>query len=80
MYEEYTTTDKENSLEIFCPFSLPIISDGHDPFCFGERCMAFVFELDDNGSPTGRGRCGMVQPIREMSARDRERLAGRSHV
>lgn len=78
MYEEYTTTDKENSLEMFCPFLLTIISDGHDPFCFGERCMAFVRELSPDGTPTGRGRCGMVQPIREMSERDRARLARKS--
>ena len=75
MYEESTTTDKENSLEMFCPFSLTIISDGHDPFCFGERCMAFVRELFPDGTSTGRGRCGIVQPIREMSERDRERMA-----
>ena len=40
--------------------------------------MAFVRELDHNGTPTGRGRCGMVQPIREMSERDRARLARKS--
>ena len=37
--------------------------------------MAFVGELSPDGTPTGRGRCGMVQPIREMSERDRARLA-----
>lgn len=37
--------------------------------------MAFVRELSPDGTPTGRGRCGMVQPIREMSVRDRARLA-----
>lgn len=36
--------------------------------------MAFVRELSSDGTPTGRGRCGMVQPIREMSVRDRARL------
>lgn len=80
MYEEYTTTSTNNGHDRLCPFCF----GGPDPHaelrCAGNRCMAFVFELDDNGSPTGRGRCGMVQPIREMSARDRERLAGRSHV
>lgn len=42
--------------------------------------MAWIVQLDANGTPTGRGRCGMVQPIREMSMRDRERLARKSHV
>lgn len=74
MYEEYTTTSTKK-LDGLCPFSF----GGPDPYeelrCAGERCMAFVRELSPDGTPTGRGRCGMVQPIREMSVRDRERLA-----
>ena len=31
--------------------------------CEGEGCMGWVQELDGTGKPTGRGRCGMVQPI-----------------
>ena len=31
--------------------------------CDGEGCMGWVYELDDTGKPTGRGRCGMVQPV-----------------
>lgn len=75
MYEEFTTTSSNNGHDKLCPFCF----SGPDPYaeirCAGERCMAFVRELSSDGIPTGRGRCGMVQPIREMSVRDRARLA-----
>lgn len=75
MYEEYTMTSSKNGDDRLCPFCF----GGPDPHaeisCAGERCMAFVRELSPDGTPTGRGRCGIVQPIREMSVRDRERLA-----
>lgn len=80
MYEEFTTTSTSNGHDKLCPFCF----GGPDPYaearCSGERCMAFVRELSPDGTPTGSGRCGMVQPIREMSERDRERLARKSHV
>lgn len=75
MYEEYTTTSTNNGHDKLCPFCF----GGPDPHaeirCAGERCMACIHELSSDGTSTGRFRCGMVQPIREMSVRDRERLA-----
>lgn len=76
MYEGYNTTDEKNSDAMMCPYSQAISDDeDFDRFCLGGDCMAFVRELSSDGTPTGRGRCGMVQPIREMSERDRERMA-----
>lgn len=65
MYEDFTTTSIYNEKKLMCPHT--------DTICYAERCMAFVSVIDENGNPTGRGRCGIVQPIREMSERDRER-------
>lgn len=67
MHEEYNTVSIYNEKKIMCPHT--------DTICYAARCMAFVSELDANGTPTGRGRCGMVQPIREMSERDKARMA-----
>lgn len=72
MYEEYTMTN--HGRDLLCPFCFGSREDPHaDILCAGDRCMAFVRELSPDGTPTGCGRCGMVQPIREMSERDRAR-------
>lgn len=75
MCEEYTTTSSNNGHDKLCPFCF----GGPDAYaeirCAGERCMAFVRTLSHDGKPTGCGRCGIVQPIREMSVRDLARMA-----
>ena len=73
MFEKYSTAPEDTRQGRVCPFE--IASGKLDYRCQGCRCMAWIVQLDANGTPTGRGRCGMVQPIREMSVRDRERLA-----
>lgn len=78
MYEEYTTTSTNNGHDKLCPLCFGGPAPYGEVRCSGERCMAFVRELSPDGTPTGRGRCGMVQPIREMSVRDRARLARKS--
>lgn len=72
MYEEHNTVSIYNEKKLMCPHT--------DTICYAARCMAFVSEIDENGVITGRGRCGIVQPIREMSERDRARLGRKSHV
>lgn len=58
MREEYTITENMNQHGRACPFRLA--SGGVDNRCQGRRCMAWVVQLDNNGKPTGQGRCGMV--------------------
>lgn len=78
MYEDFTTTNRNNGHDKLCPFCF----GGPDPYaeirCAGERCMAFVCELSPDGTPTGMGRCGMVHHIKEMSVRDLARMARKS--
>ena len=78
MYEDFTTTNRNNGHDKLCPFCF----GGPDPYaeigCAGDRCMALVCEIAPDRTPTGMGRCGIVKPIREMSERDRERLARKS--
>lgn len=71
--EQYTVTSNKNGADKLCPFCF----GGPDPYgelrCSGERCMAFVRELDANGNSTDRGRCGMVrQNINQAIRGDKE--------
>lgn len=75
MYEEFTmTATSGKGIDKACPYRFGAFGKKKHGLCLGKACMAFVRELSPDGTPTGRGRCGMVQPIREMSVRDRARL------
>lgn len=65
--EEYTMMTEGHTKKYRCP--CPIQGNStYEPMvsCSGSRCAAWVWEVDDNGERTGRGRCGMVGLIREI--------------
>lgn len=59
MSEEYTMADESSKVNVLCPFS-----DTRRSNCIGKYCMAWVREIGSDGKDTGRGRCGMVGPLR----------------
>lgn len=59
MGERYTFINKERAWDYRCLFPTPD-PDGRINRCRPWECPAWIDELDENGEPTGRGRCGMV--------------------
>lgn len=59
MSEEYTMADESSKVNVRCPFP-----DTRRSNCIGKYCMAWVREIGSDGKDTGRGRCGMVGPLR----------------
>lgn len=64
MREEYTMTTDANDNARVCPFRLA--SGSTSCRCQVRRCMAWIVQLDDNGKPTGNGRCGVVGSFLQM--------------
>lgn len=59
MGERYTIFKKDRAYEKFrCLFPSPGPDEPKD--CVPWKCPAWIDELDENGEPTGYGRCGMV--------------------
>lgn len=60
--EGYTYIEQSKARLVLCPFDRSgDYRNGKK--CAGPMCMGWVDELDDTGTPTGRGRCGMVYPV-----------------
>ncbi|WP_165078862.1 MULTISPECIES: hypothetical protein [unclassified Desulfovibrio] len=66
MAERYTIFKKDRAYENFrCLFPLPFPDESRN--CVPWKCPAWIDELDENGEPTGRGRCGMVPARIELA-------------
>ena len=60
MGERYRMYTKDDASWYRCMAPYTDANDVVIDFCRPGRCPAWIEELDDNGEPTGRGRCGMV--------------------
>lgn len=57
--EEYTYTEQKKAHLVLCVFDRKGNYPG-EKMCAGPLCMGWVHELDETGTPTNRGRCGLV--------------------
>lgn len=60
--EDYTYIEQKKAHLLLCVFDRKGDYPG-EKMCAGPLCMGWVHELDETGTPTGRGRCGMVYPV-----------------
>lgn len=60
--EQYTYIEQKKAHLVLCVFDRKGGYPG-EKMCAGPLCMGWVHETDDTGKPTGRGRCGMAQPV-----------------
>ena len=63
MIEEYTRIPSDKAKFLRCPVPFTDADGSVHAYCDGTDCMAWMREIDDNGEPTGCGRCGMVRAI-----------------
>lgn len=55
MIEKYTKITSKDAREFVCPYDkMP---------CVANKCMAWIYDVDERGYPVFRGRCGMVAAL-----------------